>query len=81
MTSNGISILSMRSDANFSSENNSESSSIMMSQIQDKRNDNYDESTGNRFNTDPNGFALACANWYCTAEQSQSNHLPVELQL
>ena len=34
----------MRSDANFSSENNSESSSIMMSQIQDKRNDNYDES-------------------------------------
>ena len=35
-------------------------------------NDNYDESTGNRFNTDPNGFALACANWYCTAEQSQS---------
>ena len=34
-------------------------------------NDNYDESTGNRFNTDPNGFALACANWYCTAEQSQ----------
>jgi len=44
MTSNGISILSMRSDANFSSENNSESSSIMMSQIQDKRNDNYDES-------------------------------------
>ena len=34
MTSNGISILSMRSGANFSSENNSESSSIMMSQIQ-----------------------------------------------